>query len=103
MMKSIEIVDRSEMIAKLQERLELSAADTAIVTVDMHRGHLDPGVATQPAQPADAERVVANGIRRLEGKHIDLYTDLRNRPDIDELVEVFDAAALQDPCCAKRW
>ena len=43
----------------------------------------------------DQERVTANGIRRIEGRHIDLYTDLRDRPDIDELVNVFDAATPQ--------
>ena len=38
--------------------LELDARETAIVTIDMHRGHLDPAVATMPTTPEDAERVI---------------------------------------------
>ena len=40
-MKSVEIVDRSSMITRLYENLVLKPSETAIVTVDMHRVHLD--------------------------------------------------------------
>ena len=40
----------------------------------------------------DEERVAANGILRIEGKHVVLYTDLREQPEIVELVKVFDRA-----------
>ncbi len=43
----------------------------------------------------DAERVAANGIRKIEGKYLDLYTDLPSSPEIKELVEVFDLAVPQ--------
>jgi nicotinamidase-related amidase len=33
--------------------------ETAILTIDMHRGHLDPAVATMAANPEDARRVIA--------------------------------------------
>src|SRR5262252_9080268 len=56
----IEIVDRSSMITKLNEGVLLRPRETAIVTIDMHRGHLDMEVATMPAKPEDAKRVIAS-------------------------------------------
>ncbi len=58
-MTTVDLIDRTEMIEKLLEHLELDPSTTAMVTVDMHRGHLDPSVATQPADAADAARVIA--------------------------------------------
>ncbi len=43
----------------------------------------------------DDQRVNANGIRKLSGKHLILYTDVRERTDVDELVTVFDLAVPQ--------
>lgn len=48
-----------------------------------------------PPLRIDEEVVVASGIQKLSGKHIDLYTDVRDRPDINELVDVFDKAVGQ--------
>ena len=49
-----------------------------------------------PRMPAkmviDDDRVQANGIKKIQGKHLDLYTDLRDQSDIAELVKVFDLA-----------
>ena len=59
-MKPVEIVDRSSLISGLYKQLELKPAETAIITIDMHRGHLDMDVATMPAKPDDAARVVKN-------------------------------------------
>ena len=59
-MANIDIVDRSEMTETLMGMLELDPIKTAIVTIDMHRGHLDPEVATMPASAEDAERVIKN-------------------------------------------
>jgi len=50
----------------LYDELELDARETAIVTIDMHRGHLDMDVATMPAQPEDAKRVIANARAALD-------------------------------------
>ena len=58
-MKNVTIVDRSDMINKLQASLVLRPQESAIVAVDMHRGHLDMDVATMPATPEDAARVIA--------------------------------------------
>jgi nicotinamidase-related amidase len=65
-MATVEIVDRSEMIEKMKALLEINPKQTAIVTVDMHRGHLDPAVATMPAPSADCERVIRATERLLQ-------------------------------------
>jgi nicotinamidase-related amidase len=65
-MKPVDIVDRSSLIAGLYRQLELKPAETAIVTIDMHRGHLDMEVATMPAKPEDAKRVIANARQVLD-------------------------------------
>jgi biuret amidohydrolase len=59
-MKPVEIVERSSLISGLYQQLELKPAETAIITIDMHRGHLDMDVATMPAKPEDATRVIKN-------------------------------------------
>ena len=58
--RSVQILDRSEMVGKMTGHLTLKPAETAIVTVDMHRGHLDPEIATMPAKAGDSARVIAN-------------------------------------------
>jgi len=74
----------------------------------------DPMRAINPAQPAampiNEERVAAAGIRKIKSKHLTLYTDVRDRADIDELPTVFDAAVPQwcrlfsiDPARAEPW
>jgi biuret amidohydrolase len=65
-MKSVDIVDRSGLMSGLYRELSLRAEETAIVTIDMHRGHLDMDVATMPTQPEDARRVVANAREALD-------------------------------------
>ena len=50
-------------------------------------------VPVLPAQPViDADLVRAAGLRKLEGQHLVLYTDLPSSPEIDELPAAFDAA-----------
>ena len=58
MSTQVEILDRSEMTEQLKEMVTLDPKETAIVTIDMHRGHLDPEVATMPAGPEDCESVI---------------------------------------------
>jgi biuret amidohydrolase len=65
-MSAVELVDRSSMIAAMNAALTLRPRDTAIVTIDMHRGHLDMAVATMPTKPEDAARVVANAQAALD-------------------------------------
>jgi biuret amidohydrolase len=63
--KNVEIVDRASLIAGLHRELFLERTRTAIVAIDMHRGHLDMDVATMPTKPEDAERVIANAAEAL--------------------------------------
>src|SRR5437764_2691252 len=65
-MSQVQLVDRSSLIAGLYRQLELKPAETAIVTIDMHRGHLDMDVATMPAKPEDAARVIKNARAALD-------------------------------------
>ena len=65
-MSQIQIVDRSSLISGLYRQLELQPADTAVITIDMHRGHLDMEVATMPAKPEDAARVINNAKAALD-------------------------------------
>ena len=57
-MKPVDIVDRSGMVRKLNDMLEVDASRTAIVAIDMHRGHLDPEVATMPCSSDVCDRVL---------------------------------------------
>lgn len=65
-MATVEIVDRSSMTSKLRDSLVLRPRETAIITIDMHRGHLDMDVATMAAKPEDARRVVASAKELLD-------------------------------------
>ena len=63
--ESVPLVDRTEMRRSLRDALTLDPATTAVVTVDCHRGHLDPEVATMPVAPEAAAGVVAATARLL--------------------------------------
>jgi biuret amidohydrolase len=65
-MSNVSIVDRSTLMSGLYKELALKPRETAVVTIDMHRGHLDMDVATMPAKPEDARRVIANARQVLD-------------------------------------
>jgi nicotinamidase-related amidase len=65
-MSNVEIVDRSSLLAGLYKELNLERNKTAIIAIDMHRGHLDMDVATMPAKPEDAKRVIARAKEVLD-------------------------------------
>ncbi len=70
--QEVQVVDRSDMEALLKERLVIDPKKTAVIAVDMHRGHLDPSVATMPTTAEDATRVIEStqkflGITRNAG------------------------------------
>jgi biuret amidohydrolase len=65
-MKNVQIVDRSTLLAGLYKELKIRAAETAVIAIDMHRGHLDMDVATMPAKPEDAKRLIARGKEALD-------------------------------------
>src|SRR3954462_15954189 len=62
----LDLVDRGSLIKGLYEKLTLDKRRTALVTIDTHRGHLDMDVATMPAKPEDAKRVVASAKQALD-------------------------------------
>jgi hypothetical protein len=45
--------------------------------------------------PIDEARLSAAGVRRLSSEHLELFTDLASRPEIDSLPALFDAAVPQ--------
>ena len=59
-----------------------------------NRGNLSDIIRSRVQEPMqiDADLVEAAGIRKFSGKHIDVYTDDRDRDDLEELVDVFDQA-----------
>ena len=65
-MKNVEIVDRSSLLSGLYKELRIKAKETAVVAIDMHRGHLDMDVATMPAKAEDAKRVIARAQEVLD-------------------------------------
>jgi len=65
-MASVQLLDRSSLLSGLYGELRLKAEETAVVTIDMHRGHLDMAVATMPTQPEDAKRVIGNAKLALD-------------------------------------
>lgn len=46
-MTNVEIVDRASLLRGLYQELVLDPKQTAIVTIDMHRGHLDMDAASR--------------------------------------------------------
>ena len=62
----VKIVDRGRMVSVLNSNLRIHPSKTAMVTIDMHRGHLDPSVATMPAATEDCDRVIAAGKEVLQ-------------------------------------
>ncbi len=63
---NVNILDRSSLTSGLFRELSLPAKETAIVAIDMHRGHLDMDVATMPTTPDDAKRVIGNAGKALD-------------------------------------
>jgi len=59
------VIDRSEMLRVLNDGLEIDPRRTTVITIDCHRGHLDPTVATIPVAPEAAASVVASTARLL--------------------------------------
>jgi nicotinamidase-related amidase len=62
-----DLVDRRAFIGALRRQLEIDPRRTAVLAVDVHRGHLDPEIATMPVAPGDARRVRAALARLLAG------------------------------------
>ena len=77
------LVDRSELLERLNAALTIDPPHTAIVTIDCHRGHLDPAVATMPVAAEAATRITDRtaelvGLARESGIAV-IHVILRNR------------------------
>lgn len=59
-MGTIEVEDHRATLKALNANLQIDPRKTAIVTIDMHRGHLDPVQATLPAPPEESRRICQN-------------------------------------------
>ena len=42
------LIDRSNMIERMKNALQLDPADCAVLTIDCQRGNLEPGIASLP-------------------------------------------------------
>src|SRR4051812_45958616 len=65
-MNPVQIVDRSSLINGLHKQLQLKAAETAVITIDTHRGHPEMDVATMPGKPEDATRGIKSAEAALD-------------------------------------
>lgn len=86
--------------------LGLDAIRAAVVAIDCHRGHLDPEVATMPASPETAQRLVAanrtffEGARALRIPIIHLVTTYR---DVEEIrANPFWRTRAEDPNATRK-
>ncbi|HKX18499.1 MAG TPA: isochorismatase family cysteine hydrolase [bacterium] len=92
-----EIVDRRPFLEAIRAQLRLDPAKTAVLAVDVHRGHLDPEVATMPVSAADARSVRAAVARLLAGAraaHVPVIYVLltyrrTNPPGLESMVNPF--------------
>lgn len=62
----VTLIDRADFLARMKEYLAIDPATAAVVTIDLHRGHVDPDVATLPIPAEKANQVVTNTVRLLD-------------------------------------
>lgn len=99
-MAGMEFIDRSPMTTKLNEYLEVDAGRSALVAVDLLRGHLDADCATLPIPADTGERVVRANQRlfalcrglRLPIIHVTQVQRRHPTPSADVLSNPFWAA-----------
>ena len=86
--------------------MKLSAQSTAVVAIDMHRGHLDPTVATLPLAPERCEAVIARAaelfreLRAIGIPIIHVVTEYRDAAEI--AANPFWKAIHEDPTKARK-
>ena len=97
------------LVAVLQLLISVEAVAQDQQLAAMKR--INPRLVQQyPPALMDDEVLAANGIQKIAGQHLILYTDVRDRSDVDELTVVFDQAVNQwcqyfsiDPRRAAAW
>ena len=86
--------------------MRLQAHSTAVVAVDMHRGHLDPSVATLPLAPERCALVIARAadlfqkLRAIGVRIIHVVTEYRESEEISS--NPFWKAIHDDPAKARK-
>jgi hypothetical protein len=93
----IEVADKQPGVAPPQPTGE-TADDTIAAVGETTGDHAHSASRFAPKLPrmkVDDAKVAAAGIRKLAGKHITLYTDLKPSPEVDGLPAVFDLAFAQ--------
>ncbi len=65
MSETVQVLDRHDTVEALKAQLVLDPQRTAVVAVDLHRGHMDPTVATMPKPAERARRVVESAARLM--------------------------------------
>lgn len=61
--RHVDLVDRSEMAEAMNEGLSIAPDRTAVITIDLQRGALDPDIATLPIPEPERTRVVEGSAR----------------------------------------
>lgn len=64
-MRTVELMDRHEFVGAMTSALCIDLARTAVLTIDMHRGHLDPDIATMRVRPDNAADLVKQTAKLL--------------------------------------
>lgn len=54
----VHFIDRSQFFDTMNGALEIDPAESAVLTIDMHRGHFDPDIATMPVPPESGRLTV---------------------------------------------
>lgn len=57
--KTLPLIDRSEFRRQLNEGFQLEPGSTVVLAIDLHRGHLDPAIATLPLPGEKGKAVIA--------------------------------------------
>jgi nicotinamidase-related amidase len=87
-------------------RLGIGHPRAAVVAIDCHRGHLDPAVATMPAPPEVAARLVAANRRFLDGARalgIPVVHVMTRYRDAEEIASnPFWRTRAEDPSATRR-
>jgi hypothetical protein len=75
-----ETLDRREFIQAFRRQLTVDPRRTAVLAVDVHRGHLDPEIGTMPVASEDAARVRAACARFFVGARGPSTSPFTRRP-----------------------
>lgn len=98
-----DFIDRADMTQRLNGLLEIDLGRSALIGVDLLRGHLDPEIATLPLPPGTAQRVISANERlfsiwrgmKLPVIHVTQVGRRHPTPNADVLCNPFWAAVTE--------